>query len=222
VVEVTEQLINRLVADIRPVRRLRPPLQRAALWLVGVAVLAAAAIGLFADLGVFVTRAHDPKLELELAATLLAGVTAVVAASYLSLPDRSPAWAALPLPFLALWLASSGYACWRHWLVIGPDSWAFGDSATCFRFILGVSLPLGASLFLMLRRARPLAPLRVAAVGGLGVAAIAAFLLQFFHPFDVTFMDLGVHLAAVALVIGVASVLGRIERWRTALPRITT
>ncbi|HKF71361.1 MAG TPA: hypothetical protein VKB68_06405, partial [Stellaceae bacterium] len=54
----------------------------------------------------------------------------------------------------------------------------------------------------VLRRARPLAPVRVAAIGGLGVAAIAAFLLQFFHPFDVTTLDLSVHIVAIAIVIG--------------------
>jgi len=46
-----------------------------------------------------------------------------------------------------------------------------------------------------------LAPLPVAAAGGLSVAATAAFTLQFFHPFDVTFMDLAVHLIAVAIVV---------------------
>jgi hypothetical protein len=41
----------------------------------------------------------------------------------------------------------------------------------------------------------------VAALGTLGVAATSAFILQFFHPFDVTAIDLALHLAAVALVI---------------------
>ena len=62
-------------------------------------------------------------------------------------------------------------------------------------------MPLAAGLFWMLRRARPIAPLPVAALGTLGVAATAAFMLQFFHPFDVTVIDLALHLAAVGLVI---------------------
>ncbi len=41
----------------------------------------------------------------------------------------------------------------------------------------------------------------MAALGTLGVAATAAFTLQFFHPFDVTVIDLALHLAAVALVM---------------------
>jgi hypothetical protein len=53
----------------------------------------------------------------------------------------------------------------------------------------------------MLRRAYPIAPLPVAALGTLGVAASAATLLQFFHPFDITVLDLGFHLAAVGFIV---------------------
>jgi uncharacterized membrane protein len=68
-------------------------------------------------------------------------------------------------------------------------------------------LPIGISLLLLLRRARPLTPTSVAAVGGLGAAGIAAFVLQFFHPFDVTFMDLAVHVVAIGIVVSAASAL---------------
>jgi hypothetical protein len=197
----TDRLIMRLAAEAAPVRRLNPPLLRAALWLAAVAAVLAAAVLLFANLEVFARRAADPKLALELAFTLMTGVLAIIAAFELSLPDRAGAWALLPLPSLALWILTSGYACWRHWIIRGPDGWAIGESAHCFRFILAVSVPLAVSLVPLLRRAAPLAPVRVAAVGGLGVAAIAAFALQFFHPFDVTFMDLAIHAAAVAVVV---------------------
>ena len=211
--EATDRLIGRLVAEAEPVRRLRPPLVRAALWLLVVAALGAIAIFLFSNLGVFMRRAQDPKLVLELIGTLLTGITAVIAAFHISLPDRSPAWALLPLPPLALWVASSGYSCYRHWITLGPGGWTLGEGADCFRFILGASVPLGISLLVLLRRTRPLAPVRVAAVGGLGVAGLAAFLLQFFHPFDVTFMDLTVHLTAVGVVVAAASFAG--GRWRS-------
>ncbi|HUN45276.1 MAG TPA: NrsF family protein [Stellaceae bacterium] len=208
----TDRLIDRLVAEAAPVRRLRPPVLRALLWLLVVAALGTVAVLLCSDLAVFADRAADPKLRLELVGTLLTGIAAVVAAFELSLPDRRSGWALLPVPPLILWIASSGYACYRHWIVIGPGGWAIGESAHCFRFILLVSLPLGISLWLLLRRARPLAPARVAAVGGLGVAALAAFLLQFFHPFDVTVMDLSIHALAVGIVVGVASLGSRFAR----------
>ena len=199
--EQVDDLIRRLAGDAGPVRRLRPPLTRAASWLLGVALLSALAILAFADTGLFMSRARDGKLQLELIGILLTGVAAVVAAFHLSLPDRPAVWALLPLPPLVLWIAASGYSCWRHWVAFGPDGWSLGESAECFRMILGASIPLGTGLFLVLRRARPLAPVPVAVTGGLGIAAIAAVLLQFFHPYDVTFLDLGVHIVAVGLVV---------------------
>ena len=213
----TERLIERLAADARPVRPLLPPALRALLWLAGAAAALAAAILLFADLGVFARRASEPKLACELVGTLLTGILAVVAAFELSLPDRSRAWALLPLPAFALWLASSGYSCWRHWLTFGPEGWEIGESWHCFRFILATSVPLAASLVLVLRRARPLSPLPCVALGGLGVGAIAAFALQFFHPFDVTFMDLAVHAVSVAIVVAVVVAVERTGERRLAL-----
>jgi hypothetical protein len=208
--QTTDRLIERLAAAAEPVRRLRPPLLRASLWLLGVAAAGALAIVFFANLPDDAVRMRDPKLMIEMAATLLTGVLAVIAAFHLSVPDRSPLWALTPLPPLVLWIAVSGYECYRHWITFGPDGgWQIGESANCFRFILGVSVPLGLSLFFALRRASPLAPVRVSVVGGLGAAALAAFLLQFFHPFEITFMDLGVHAFAVVVVVTVASLTGR-------------
>jgi hypothetical protein len=209
--EAIERLIERLAGEAQPVRRLRPPLRRAALWLLPIAALGSAAILLFSDLAVFARRAQDVKLVIEMVATLVTGIAAVIAAFELSLPDRSVAWMLLPLPSLAVWIASSGASCYEHWVHFGLGDWTLGESTHCLRFILGIGVPLGLSLLVLLRRARPLAPVRVGALGGLGVAAIAAFLLQFFHPFDVTFMDLGVHLGAVGIVVLVSSALSGIR-----------
>ena len=202
----TTRLIEALVAKAQPVRRLRPPARRAALWLVSVGGLIALAIWLFSDLTLSMQRFQDARLDWEMAGMLLTGILAVGAAFYLSLPDRSAAWALLPLPPLALWLASMGYNCYRHWFT---DGWALGASWDCLKFIIGVSVPLCVSLLYLLRRATPLAPMRVAALAGLGVASIAAFALQFFHPFEVTFLDLGTQVIAVGLVVLATSVYER-------------
>jgi hypothetical protein len=199
--DVTERLIERLAAGAMSVRRLRPPAVRAALWLLAAAAIAAVAIGLFADMETFRRRIADPTLTLELTATFVTGALAVLAAFALSLPDRSANWALLPFPSLAVWIASSGYACSRNWIVTGPTGWTLGESSHCFMFILAVSVPLSASLLILLNRASPLNPFRTAAMGALGVSALAAAVLQFFHPFDVTFIDLGVHLGTIALVV---------------------
>jgi uncharacterized membrane protein YczE len=54
----------------------------------------------------------------------------------------------------------------------------------------------------------------VALLGGLGSAALAALLLQFFHPFGLTIPDLAIHFAAVLIVVGVSGV----ARRRTLAP----
>jgi hypothetical protein len=204
VTDETENLIGRLADGLQPVTRLRPPAIRAAIWLTIVAVLGALIVLRFANLAMFVHRIADPRLALELTGTLLTGILAVIAAFELSLPDRPITWSLLPAPSLVLWLGSSGFSCWRQWIVHGPDGLGRGETVNCFLWIVGFGVPLAIGLFLVLRRAQPLSPGPVAAMAGLGVASLAAFLLQFFHPFDATFIDLGLHMAAVATLIVLA------------------
>lgn len=199
----TEELIGRLAAGAERVQRLRPPTLRACLWLLATAAAAWVVVAWIADMDAFVRRAQDPRHLVELAATLLTGILAILAAFHLSVPDRSRAWAVAPLPTLALWLATTGYGCLENW--INGVGWDVAESVECFEIIVAVSVPLGVSVLVMLYRALPLSRAPVAAMGGLGVAAIGAFLLQFFHPFDVTVMDLAFHAAAIGLVIAVSA-----------------
>jgi len=198
----TQALIDRLAAGGAPVRRLPSPLTRAFYWIGGYLLLAAAAIWLAgawrADIA-----------EIELAGAFLTGSAAVIAAFILSLPDRGRLWMLLPLPPLILWLAGSSYGCYLNLVEFGPSGWIIGQSWDCFAFILLVSVPASAALFVALRRAAPLDPVPVLAAGGLGVAGLASAALQFFHPFDITFLDLGMHLAAAIIVISTMTILGR-------------
>jgi hypothetical protein len=132
----------------------------------------------------------------------LTAVLAAIAAFELSLPDAPRAWAWLPLPGALLWVAASSLGCLRVWFLPDTHVAELGESRDCLIFIVSLSVPLSALLFLMLRRACPLRPGLTAAVGGLAVAAAAATLLNFFHPYDVAATDLAVHGIAVALVVG--------------------
>ena len=207
----TDQLIAALAASAAPVRRLRPPMIRALFWLVAVAAVAAIVLPFFADYAILADHLKDWKYCIELTATLLTGIAAIIAAFHLSLPDRSTAWAWFPVPFLALWLGSSGYNCWRDWIATGANGWQLGESAACFGVIVGFSIPLGAALLIVLARAKPMMPGRVAAMGGLGVAGLAAFFLAFNHAPDASFLDLGWHTVAVGLVVAVTSAVGRLR-----------
>jgi hypothetical protein len=205
----TEDLIGQLAAQASPVKRLLPPAARAGLWIASFAILSAIAIWWFGTYAQSATRFSDLTVQFEFIGSLLTGVTALIAAFFVSLPDRSKAWLALPILPLALWLSGSGYGCYLHLIEFGPRGWEIGDSWNCFWFILGISIPASGALWFALRRSMPLDPMPPLIAGGLGVAGLAAAALQFFHPFDITFLDLGVHIVAIAIVIGVLTLFGR-------------
>ena len=212
----TPELIERLARDAVPVKRLGSPLRRASLFVAGVIALVGALVLVRGIAPGSLERFSETRVVLETIATAATGAAAILAAFSLAIPGRSPLWTALPLPPLALWLATSGYGCYRNWLARGADgSLALGHSADCFVFILTASIPMAVALFFVLRRARPLNPGPVLALGALGVAGLAAAALQFFHPFDVTVTDLALHVVAVALVVAFVTALGAPRlRWR--------
>ena len=176
----TDKLIADLALKGERVRRLRPPMVRALTWLALIAVLALACILAFSNLPVFARRASDPRMAVELAATLATGLAGVIAAFHLSVPDRSRAWAWLPAPFAFLWMSLSGWGCYADWAEQNARGWALGQSSHCFFFVLAV-----------------------------GVAGLSAFILQFFHPFDVTLLDLGAHLTGVLVIIAAMTLVAR-------------
>ena len=205
----TENLIAKLAADASPVKPLMPPLQRAVFWAAGFAAVMMATIWLRGSFAESAARFSDLAVRFEFAGALLTGLTALIAAFFVSLPDRSRLWLLFPVLPLSFWLLGSGYGCYMHLIEYGPGGWALGESANCIGFILGISLPASIALFFSLRRSLPLDPIPPLLVGGLGVAGLAAAALQFFHPFAVTFLDLGAHMFAVGIVIAALTIFGR-------------
>jgi hypothetical protein len=207
----TDALIARLAADIRPVRPLAPPLRRALTTLGLLAAAGLLAILSMADVGALLARyaGREEMMAAEMAAMLATGVLAVTGAFFLSIPGRSRLWLWAPMPPLLVWIALSGMGCWRDLIRNGSAGWTLGRSVDCLLFILGASLVIGTPIVWRLSRAAPIEPLRVALLAGLGTAALAAFLLQFFHPLTITFLDLAIHLAAVLAVIGTIALASR-------------
>jgi len=205
----TDALIDAIAADARPVRPLAPPLARALTLLVPLSLLGGIAVYALGDASGLarIYSGRESMMMPEMAAMLATGLLAVTGAFFLSIPGRSRLWLWAPLPTLVAWVSLSGAGCW-----IALGSRAAADrhvGMDCLIFILAVSFVLGAPLVWRLSRASPIDPVRVALLGGLGIAALSAFLLQFFHPFTITFLDLGAHLVAVAIVIGVMGLASR-------------
>ena len=108
----SDRLIGALVADLRPVRPLLPPALRTLIWLILVAVVAVA-LAMFADVAAVSRRVTAiPAMWLAVLGSIATMTAAAFAAFELSLPDRSRAWALLPLPAAALWVGASGL--WLH------------------------------------------------------------------------------------------------------------
>ena len=196
-----EALILELAAELKPVRRLPPPPRRALSWLAAVAALALALAAVADRSAVAARLAATPDLWLSLMGSTLTMALAALAAFELSLPDRSPRWALLPVPTAVLWLAASGVGCLRTWVVPDTHAATLSDTRDCISFIIALSVPLSLLMFGMLRRGHTLQPGLTAAVAGIASAAAAASLLVLFHPYDASATDLAVHVVAVGLVI---------------------
>ena len=205
----TPDLIDTLVQDATPVRRLRPPLVRAGLWLAFAAIvlgLIAIAHGLRPD---FSDCMRQPLFVVGMLGALATGISAAVASFQLSLPDSSRLWIILPLPALALWVVTIGYGCLTDWVSIGPDSVRLGEAIRCFATLLMTSVPLSIAMLAMLRYTALLRPLEVSVLGGLAVAAVTAFALSLLHDLDATVMILLWNLGAAALIASLGSFFGR-------------
>jgi hypothetical protein len=204
----TKSLIAALGRDAKPVRRLRPPAPRAALWLCfAVAVIGMLVLhhGLRPDL---VRRFGEGEFLLEWLGALATGLGATLGAFHLSLPGRSARWMLAPLPGLGLWLFSMGYGFWADWLRLGPDGFLLGTSFPCFAFIAAVTLPLSAGLLFLLRYAAPVRPVAVAVLATLSVAALAAAGQSMMHGLDTAIMLLIWHLGTIGLLLLLARLIG--------------
>jgi hypothetical protein len=200
----TPELVAALVARAEPVRRLRPPLQRAAVWLL-VAALVLLALGVLngprPDLS---ERLRQPIFTVMLLASLSTGILAAIAAFHLSLPDRSRRCLWLPVPALVLWASTIGVGCLTNWVRIGPGTLTFGTTVECLATVMMTSLPLSVILVLMLRHAARLDPVAVAVTGGLAVASIAATAVSVLHPLEATVLVLLWSLGLAALTVALA------------------
>jgi hypothetical protein len=202
----TDELIDTLVERAAPVRRLRPPLVRAALWLAFAGLLIAtmaSGAGIGPD---FMDRLRRPAFTVS--AALATGILSTLAAFTVSIPGRSRWWLALPLPPLAVWMSTIGYGCFADWVSLEPG-FRLGEELRCAAILVLTSTPLAIALAAMLRHGAILRPGAVALCGGLAIAAIVAAALPLFHDHDATAMILLWNLGTAALITGITGLLGR-------------
>lgn len=205
----TPDLIDSLVANAAPLRRLRPPLLRATFWLLfatSILVLLGVGHGLRPDIA---QRLQQPVFVVGIAASFLTGALAALAAFIVSLPDRSRIWLLLPAPAVVVWVSTIGYGCLTDWVSLQPDGVRLGETARCFATLILTSVPLSFAMLFMLRYAALLSPTPVAITGSLAVAAMTATALSLFHQLDATAMILMWNLGTAALLVTFGGLHGR-------------
>lgn len=205
----TADLIQSLAANAAPVKRLRPPLLRAVLWLLLAALLMGSLAIVHGVRPQFAERMQDAVFVTGMMASLLTGILATIATFLISLPDRSRLWLLLPAPPLLVWLSNIGYQCLAGWVSLPPGAVTVEAASSCFATLVLTSLPLSLVMLVMLRYVALLRPVSVILVGSLAVSAITSTALSIFHPLDATVMVLGWNLGTAVLFAGIAAIFGR-------------
>lgn len=210
----TSDVIDSLVADAKPVRRLQPPAVRALCWLMFAALmLALVAIvhGLRPDL---MLKLSQPVFATGVVAALTTGVLAAMASFMASVPGRSRRWLLLPTPALVVWISTIGYGCLTGWVSIGPEGMSLGETARCFATVAITGIPLSLAMLVMLRYMARLSSAPVAMMGSLAVAAMTAVALSLFHSLDATVMILLWNFGVTALFLVFSGLYGkRLLEW---------
>jgi len=202
----TDEIVDHLTAELKPVKRTISPILGAALWLAASTAFIGALVwhhGMRPDIGRLL---DDTGYRTLFAACLTTAALGALATFIVSLPDRTVCWALLPIPGLVLWLGGTGIGCYADWVRSGPDGLVLGTSFSCMGWIIAVSLPPVALLIFMIRHAAFVRPRLSLCLGMLSTAALASAGLMMFHEIDATLMIFVWHSAAALILTGLAGI----------------
>lgn len=215
----TEDLIGQLAGDLKPIRRMAPPEAQAAAWL----AMAIATLGLMVAFQGFrhdlAERIALPQEVAQWTASISTGVAAALAAAMLARPDRPWRWALLPILPLIFWVSSLGWGCLEDLARLGIRAWQPETSWSCFRFVLGLGIPLTAVLLIVLRHAGPVRPTPVLLLASLASAALCSAGLSLFHHLDASLEVLIWHGGAAAVLVLLGRCTGGVLLMRPATVR---
>lgn len=204
----TYTLIDALVADLRPVRRLFPPALRLLGWL-AVSIPAVAAIvalqGVRSDLA---TRFAEPTFLTEQLATVATALVAGWAALAGCIPGTARWKLWVPVVPLSAWIVSLGHQCWSEWIHAGAGNMVFRPDWVCLPNIAMISAIPAMAIVVAIRRGACLnsAPVLWA---GVAAAALANVALRMFHTEDAALMVIVWQFGSAALFTAALTVLRR-------------
>jgi hypothetical protein len=212
----TDQLIERLAERLPPVRPLRRPAVRAAVWLCGAALyLGLMTLSMTSAADVTANSGASRFVVPQLAA-IVTGILAAVAAFASVVPGYSRRVLIWPLVAGAFWVASLAIGSRGEWsqpaaLLSAPREWI------CVAVIALGGAPLVAALSVMLRRGAAFNPAMTAALAALSVGVLANVGACVSHPHTSSSITLVWHGAAILGIVALAAASGRIVlRWNTS------
>lgn len=205
----TSKLIVALVADAKPVRRLKPPSVRAVLWCLACIPAIALIVWIYGGIGAeYSAELRQPSFVIESLACLLTGLTAAAAALNAAIPGRSQRLLLLPLIPLSVWLAALFYGCWHDWVTLGAAGveldadWGCAGQTALMAILPGL-------LFVLLMRRLPIRSAAIACVAALAIASFAVLGTSFYHTDDSSLAFLFWHVGAAAIITGAGFLIGR-------------
>jgi len=205
----TDQLIARLVSDVKAVKRLPSPHWQMFKWFSISLVYAAtivAVVGFRADI---LSKLHDFKFTIEVMSALLTSMLAAVAAFCAGCPGR-PFWERFAaIPVLAIWVGSLAFGCWQYFKAFGAETMNFQPDMVCFACIFLIGLLPGAFILLMIKKGAPIAPATTAALATLAAAALGAAALRLFYVEDSSPILLTSQLGSVLTLTLLGALMGR-------------
>jgi len=210
----TRALIHQLAANATPVRRFASPWRRCAAWF-AISLAYVAAIIFIQPRYLNLWQMADARFVIEQVAVLATAVSAAVAAFWSVVPGHDRRVLLLPLPPLAIWLATLGNGCVNDWLRLGRAALELRVDSDCLPAAVAVGIVPTIAIFAMLRRGAPLIPHATLALAVAAVAAVTNLALRLFHPGEASIMVLVWHFGGTLVLAMLAGLLGRhVLTWR--------
>lgn len=204
----TDDVIERLTRDLRPVKPIRHPLRRGLEWLAGTTLFLAALVVTKAMVSGAPLAALPQHLVVSQLAAIAVSVTAAVAAFTMVVPGASRRVLVWPITATGVWLGGLLIGVFQEANAVIAQSSAPFEWPCVFMITLGSVLPV-AGLRRLLRDGAPLAPRVTLALGVLAAAGLANIGACLSHPHTSSSVLLLWHgVTALTLVMG-AALLGR-------------
>jgi hypothetical protein len=210
----TEELIQQLAAEARPVRRLRPLAVRVTVWLLLAGASLAAVMLWMGARRELRDTADGLDFTIEAGLLLLTALSAVIGAMLVSVPgaaSRRARWIPVGLGVASVLLAVGELV---YAAMTGGPTGQLTFAWHCVYKTTSVALVPGIVLFIMLRRAAPLHVAWAGLLAALATASVGVLGANIICPVDRPLHMLLWHVLPLMLFAGLGAALGRwLLRW---------